>query len=198
MAICIHFCTSNTWDNVIMIFMQKLMINKNIMKIKNLRTSTSAYLSLMSWEREYPTSYSPIFFRHALVPIPSQLGLVMVLGGCIEGIKAPFCQQQGFLFNWVEVFCIKVDDDRLSKNLTQRGAYPFLTTNGLATVTVEKMIFLSVLYIFNFYSNLLIAWLTIFNSAGAQYLAVVLVLLSLWCCNVKWCETEVCEHVVYL
>ena len=45
------------------------------MKIK---TSTSVYLSLVSWERVYPTGYPPSLFRHVLMPSPSWFGSVMV------------------------------------------------------------------------------------------------------------------------
>ena len=46
-----------------------------------------------------------------------------------------FSWQQGSLFDWVGVFCIKVDEGRLLKNLTHRGTYPFHTPYGLATMT---------------------------------------------------------------
>ena len=68
------------------------MINKHAMKIKSLKTSTSVYLSLVSWERVYPTGYPPSLFRHALMPTPSQFGSVMVPCGSLWmclGNKAP-------------------------------------------------------------------------------------------------------------
>ena len=55
-----------------------MIINKNSMKIKNLKTSTTVYLSLVSLEMVYPTGYLPFLFRHALMLTPSQFGSVMV------------------------------------------------------------------------------------------------------------------------
>ena len=55
----------------------------------------------------------------------------------------------------------------------------------------DKMIItLSLLYLLYLYSNILVTWLTIFKHAGARYLAVVLVLLSLWSSDVKWMTVE--------
>ena len=49
------------------------------MKIKNLRTSTSVYLSFSELEKGIPSWLPPPFlFRHALIPTPSQFGSVMV------------------------------------------------------------------------------------------------------------------------
>ena len=101
---------------------------------KNLKswTSTSVYLSPVNWGRVFPTGHPPLLFRHALMPVSSQFGLVLFLVvpcGCIEGIQPPWCWWQGSLFDWLGVFCIKVGDDRSLKNLTQRGAYPFHTPN---------------------------------------------------------------------
>ena len=101
----------------------------------NLKTSTTVYLSPMNWERVYPTGYPPFLLRHALMPTPSQFGSVVVPCVSGEGKKPLFCQQQGSLFNCLEVFHIKVDDNRSLKNLTCRGAYPFHTPNGLAIMT---------------------------------------------------------------
>ena len=100
------------------------MINKNVMKIKNLKTSTSVYLSLVDWERVKPTGYTPCLFRHALMPTPSQFGSVMVPCGWVEGIKPPLCQWQGSLFHWVEIFCIKVDDNRSLEELEVQRCMP--------------------------------------------------------------------------
>ena len=64
------------------------------------------------------------------MPMSSQFGSAVVpwvLHRWGEGIKPPWCQQQGSLYNWVAVFHIKVDDDESLKNLTWRGAYPFHT-----------------------------------------------------------------------
>ena len=66
--------------------------------------------------------------------MPCWFGSVMVPCRWVEGIKPPLCQWQGSLYDWVEVFSVKVDDGRLSKNLTWRGAYPFHALNSLATV----------------------------------------------------------------
>ena len=106
------------------------MINKNTIKIKNLKTSTSVYLSLVNWRRVFPTGYP-----HFCVGMPSCLHLVGLVQSwfpvapCrwVEGIKPPLCQWQGSLYNWVGVFHIKVGDDGSLKNLTWRGAYPFHT-----------------------------------------------------------------------
>ena len=97
------------------------------LKILKLKTSTSVYLSLVNCERVFPTGYPPKLFRHAIMPMPSQFGSVMVPCRWGEGIKPPLCQWQGSLCDWVEVFCIKVGDDRSLKNLTWRGipiSYP--------------------------------------------------------------------------
>ena len=80
----------------------------------------------MSWERVYPTGYPLFLFRHTLMPTPIQLGSVMVPSGWVEGIKPPLCLWQGSLFDWVEVFHVKIDDNRSSKKWTQRGAYHFI------------------------------------------------------------------------
>ena len=92
----------------------------------------------MNWKRVYPTDYCPCLFRHTLMLTSSWFGSVMAPCGSLWswGNKATLLSvQQGSLFNWVQVFCIKVDDSRSSKNLTWRGAYPFHTPNGLAAMT---------------------------------------------------------------
>ena len=81
----------------------------------------------MNWERVFPTGYPPIFVKHTLVPMPSWFGSAMVPCRWVEGIKLPLCWWQRSLYYWMEVFCIKVDDNRSSKNLTQMGANPFHT-----------------------------------------------------------------------
>ena len=43
------------------------------------------------------------------------------------GYEATFSWWLGSLFDWVEVFHIKIDDGRSLKNLTQRGIYLFHT-----------------------------------------------------------------------
>ena len=58
-------------------------INKNSMKIKNLKTSTTVYLSPMNWERVYPMGYPTFLFRNVIMPTPSQLGSVVVPCGSL-------------------------------------------------------------------------------------------------------------------
>ena len=47
-----------------------------------------------------------------------------------KGIKPLFSWQLGFLFEWVRVFCIKVDDNRSLGILTWKGTCPFHTPYG--------------------------------------------------------------------
>ena len=53
----------------------------NAIKIKNLKISTSVYLSLVNWERVFPMGYPPFLFRHALMPMSSQFGSAVVPQG---------------------------------------------------------------------------------------------------------------------
>ena len=76
-----------------------MMINKNAMEIKKLKTSTSVYLSLVNWERVFPTGYPPFLFKHTLMATPSQFGSVMVPCRWVEGIKTPIFWWQGSLYN---------------------------------------------------------------------------------------------------
>ena len=97
-----------------------MMINKNAMKIKNLKNSTSVYLSLVNWE-----GYTLLATPHFCLGMPSCLHLVglvqswflVILCGWVEGMESPLCQWLGSLCDWVGVFSIKVDDDRSSKYL---------------------------------------------------------------------------------
>ena len=92
------------------------MINKNAMKIKNLKASASVYLGPVNWGRVFPTGYPKFLFRHTLMPIPHQFGSAMVPCGWDEGMKPPLCWWQGSLYDWVRVFCIKLDDDKHHKS----------------------------------------------------------------------------------
>ena len=101
------------------------MINKMLWKLKNIKPQHLS-ISVLWIVKGYSLLATPLFlFRHALMPMPSWFGSVMVPCEWVEGIKPPFCQWQGSLYNWVEVFCIKVGDDGSLKNLAQRGAYQF-------------------------------------------------------------------------
>ena len=92
------------------------------LKILKLKTSTSVSLSLVNWEKVFPTGYPPILFKHALMLMPGQFGSVMVPCRWADGIKSPLSWQQGSLYDWVEVFHIKVDDDG-SLRTWHRGAH---------------------------------------------------------------------------
>ena len=51
--------------------------------------------------------------------------MLTLLVWCNEGIKPSFGWQQGSLFDWVVVLCIREEDASSSVLLTQRGTYPF-------------------------------------------------------------------------
>ena len=63
-----------------------MVINKNAMKIKNLKTSTSVHLSPVNLGRVFTIGYPPFLFRHALMPTSSWVGSVVV--PCRWGNKA--------------------------------------------------------------------------------------------------------------
>ena len=99
-------------------------------QIKNLKISKFVILSPVNQERVFLYGYPSFLLRHTLLPMSSQFGSAVVPcvpHGWDDRMKPPECWQLGFLYNWVGVFHIKVDDNESSKNLTWRGVYPLHT-----------------------------------------------------------------------
>ena len=105
------------------------MINKNTMKIKNIKTSTSVYLSPVNWGRG-----SLLATLHFCLDMPSSLCLVSLVEpwflvvpcGWVEEMKPPLCWWQVSLYDWEGVFHIEVDDEKSLKILTWRVCTCFI------------------------------------------------------------------------
>ena len=84
----------------------------------------------VNWVRVLHMGHPPFLFKHILMhylvgSVQSHAGGVLSRWGKI--INPPQSWWLGSLYGWVGVFCIKVNDDLSSNNLTQRDAYPFHT-----------------------------------------------------------------------
>ena len=84
-----------------------------------------------------PSRLTPLLCGYALVPrLSSSSGTVVSVNTSSYlmkwGIKPPFSWQQGSLFDWVGVLCIRVKDASSLVNLTQRGYLPITPPFGLA------------------------------------------------------------------
>ena len=83
MATCVHFHVHAHETMQLQYLCKNIMISKNSMKIKNLKTSTTVYLSLMNLKGYTLVATHPFLFRHALMPTPSWFGSVMVPCGSL-------------------------------------------------------------------------------------------------------------------
>ena len=88
-------------------------------------------ISVNNFGTGIPCGPPPLFCGHALMPqLLSSSGAVVVLKLPVwwnKGTKPPSSWQQGSLFNWLDVLCIRVEDINLLQILTWRGTYPLHT-----------------------------------------------------------------------